>query len=94
MDTDQFKRRLIGNLAAIGARSLKLSGKRQMKLREWIVPYLVTEFDMTTEPLPIEEIRKFIDQWESADLDEGSYKYYYVDKDSKGDAGLSERVML
>jgi hypothetical protein len=93
INEDRFKRRLIGNLAEAGARSLKLNNKRSMKLREWVLAYLATELELSTEPLSFEEIRKYIDRWENSELSEESHKYYYVEKDSTGDPSLPEQIM-
>lgn len=68
INEEQFKRRLIGNLMNAGTRNLKLSKKQEMKLQEWIVPYLNDEFKFSSEPLKIKDIRIFIDRWESSDL--------------------------
>jgi hypothetical protein len=85
INSESFKRRLLGNIIRAGARNFKISKKQEMKLSEWIVPYLSTEFGgLSSEPLNMKDIRIFIDQWESSDLKEGAYKYYYVKKNSEG----------
>lgn len=93
-DDERFKRRLVGYLAQAGARSIKLSKKREMKLREWILSYTTTELDLSSEPIPLKELRQYIDRWENPELEEGSYNYYYVDKNSNGESSLWERYPL
>jgi hypothetical protein len=82
---DNKKRQLIKTLAHYGAVNAKLSKKQQMKLREWVLPYLMDEFGLGGQgPMSIKDMRKFIDNWEVDDLKEKDYKYYYVDKNSDG----------
>jgi hypothetical protein len=83
MEND-FEKKLIGYLASVGAINLKLSQAQQMKLREWIVPYLKTELELGGGPLNIGEVRKYIDNWEREGLGKDSHKHYYVEKNSNG----------
>ena len=58
---DRLKKQLINTLAHYGARNVTISRKQQMKLREWILPYLIDEFELGGfGPMKIEEMRKFI----------------------------------
>ncbi len=84
MNDEQVRKRLLGYLLWAGASSIKLSKKQEMKLKEWIIPYVCDELGLSTEPLKMEYIRKFIDSWESSDLNPDDYKHYYVDKNSNG----------
>lgn len=84
---DSFKKQLLYTLAQYGARRAKISNKQKMKLEKWILPYLMDELGGSRAgPIDIKEIRKFIDSWESDDLNEEDYKYYYVDKSGKGNS--------
>jgi len=49
MEQTRLKKRLIGNLIMAGARNLKLSKKQEMKLQEWIAPYLEDEFGFSSD---------------------------------------------
>ena len=39
---------LVGYLAAVGARTVTMTKAQEMKLREWIVPYINTEFELNS----------------------------------------------
>jgi hypothetical protein len=84
LNENQFKKKLLGYLTYAGTRNLKISNKQEMKLREWILPSLNDEHELSSAPLPISDIRKFIDEWENSDLNKSSYEYYYVIKRSEG----------
>lgn len=84
MNDDKFLKRVVVNLMQAGARSLKLSKRQEMKLREWIIPYTCDELGLSSESIKIQELRKFIDQWERVDLSPEKYEHYYVDKNSDG----------
>ena len=59
---DKLKKQLIKTLAYYGARSIKISKKQEMKLREWIIPYLMDKFELGgSELMNIKDLRKFID---------------------------------
>lgn len=80
-----IKKQLLKTLTIYGASNAKLSKKQEMKLKEYILPYLMDEFNLGgSGPIDIKEMRKFIDGWESNDLNENDFKYYYVNKDSDG----------
>ena len=82
---ENSKKQLLKTLAHYGACNAKLSKKQEMKLKEWILPYLLDELrNGGSSPMNIKEMRKFIDRWEADDLNEKDYKYYYVDKNSDG----------
>jgi hypothetical protein len=59
---------------------------QEMKLREWIVPYINTEFELNSEPIKLVDLRRYVDEWEHADLSEDGHKHYYVKKNSDGSA--------
>ena len=80
-----LKMQLIGTLLMYGARNAKISRKQEMKLKEYVLPYLTEELSLGGYgPMKIQDIRKFIDSWEASDLNETDYKYYYVKKNSDG----------
>lgn len=82
---ENFKKQLIKTLAHYGASNAKISKKQEMKLKEWILPYSLDEFDLGGfGPMNINDMRRFIDEWESDDLNKKDFKYYYVDKNSDG----------
>ncbi len=81
---DKETQKLIYFLLQSWSRSLKISSKQKMKLSEWIIPNLMSELKLKTDIMNIKDIRKYIDSWESKDLNEDEYKYYYVDKNSNG----------
>ena len=84
---DNAKIKLLETLALYGASNAKISKKQEMKLKEYILPYLWDELNFGWENGGIiknKEMRKFIDSWEADDLNEKDYKYYYVDKNSSG----------
>jgi len=84
MKTTNKEKQLVAYLINTGARALRVSKKQEMKLREWIVAYLLTDMGLSSSPMPIEEVRTFIDQWENPELSEQNHKYYYVDKNTTG----------
>lgn len=93
MEKDEliFKKRLVADLMKAGSRNLQLNHEREMKLREWIVPYLIGEFEVGGTPLTITEMRKFIDEWKHEDLTVGDYDHYYVADISNGGITVLEK---
>lgn len=82
---DNSKKQLIKTLLTYGALNAKISKKQKMKLKEWIIPYLIDELNFNgLNSMKIMDMRKLIDKWETEDLNEKDYKYYYVNKDSDG----------
>ena len=52
-----------------------------MKLREWILPTVQEEIELgSASPIPLNDLGKYIDEWESEDLNKESYEHYYVKK--------------
>jgi hypothetical protein len=93
---ENIKKSLIETLLIYGSMNAKISKKQEMKLREWIIPNLLQEYNDgeigtgNGEIMNIKDLRKFVDRWEGkgkgfdgVDLDEGD-KYYYVNKNSDG----------
>lgn len=79
--SDFKKRQLIHTLAHYGARSARLNRKQQMKLRTWVLPYLLNELELGNQgPMKIEDMRMFVDQWEHPDLNSEEYRHYYIIK--------------
>ena len=82
---ENIKKQIINTIAHYGASNARISSRQYMKLKEWILPYLIGECGLGDPGIiSIEKMRKFIDSWEADDLNEKDYKYYYVDKDSNG----------
>lgn len=87
MDNDEHSletRRLIYTLVHYGARVAKLSRKQENKLREWVLAYATDELGLSTSPMKIQDLRKYIDAWEHRDLSPENHKHYYVQKNTSG----------
>jgi hypothetical protein len=53
------KKHLVAYLATVGACSIKITKRQEMKLKTWILPYLQDEIEIgSASPIPIIEIRK------------------------------------
>ena len=82
---ERLNRQLIYTLAHYGASNAKLSKKQEIKLKEWILAYLLDEMGFGGDgPMKIKDMRIFIDRWEHSDLNSADYQHYYVDKESDG----------
>jgi hypothetical protein len=67
---ENVKKSLIETLLIYGAMNAKINKKQEMKLREWIIPSLLQEYNDGkigmghSEIMNIKNLRKFIDRWE------------------------------